>query len=320
MICILNNHTDPAFNLAAEEYLLTDGCENGFMLWRNRHALIIGCNQNPCSQVAVVAAQQANIPVLRRISGGGAVYHDPGNINFTFIQTIGSRPRVDFHIYLRPIRDFLVKLGVPAVFEDRSDLSVAGHKISGNAQHFRKGKVLHHGTLLYDADVRTLRTLLGTDSSVYRERAVASIRKPVTNIRPFLDCDMSAGDFIERLMTAMQIARRAHRVDFSAADCTAIEALADRKYRRWGWNFGRTPDYHLAHSASMGRRPFAVRMAVRSGIIRDVRICSGQRQTAQTVTLEKALTGCRHRPQEVQQALSPLTAPIFLEALMGILF
>ncbi len=319
MICILNHQTRPAFNLAAEEYLLTQGLHNGFMLWRNRPAVVIGRNQNPCSQVDIVTAQRKNIPVLRRISGGGAVYHDLGNVNFTFIRTIGNRPRVDFSAYLRPIRDFLATLGVPAVFEDPGDLSVGGRKISGNAQHFRKGKVLHHGTLLFDADVRLLHRLLDSDASVYHDRTVDSIRKSVTNIRPFLDQDMSAEDFMQDLMKAMQTTRRARRVDFSAADLAAIEALAERKYRRWRWNFGRTPDYLLTRSASIGRRLITVRMAVRAGVIREVRIFS-ERQAARTAALEKALTGCRHRPREVIRALSPLVAEIFLGALMEILF
>ena len=245
MLCLLNNSTEPAWNLAAEEYLLNSSHEDCFMLWRNRSAVIVGCNQNTRAQVNAEFLEKYNTPVVRRLSGGGAVYHDLGNVNFTLIDVSGRDRQMDFRTYTRPILDFLNRIGVPAVFDGRNDLSLEGRKISGNAQYIHRGRILHHGTLLFDVDLEMLAEALLVDPSKFQDKAVDSIRQRVTNIRPHLPDSVSIEKFVEQLLLSVQESKNARRASFSEADRQAIESLADEKYRRWEWNFGHSPDYNF---------------------------------------------------------------------------
>ena len=153
MMFFLNHCTEPTRNLALEEYLLTHRREEFFMVWRDRPCIIVGRGQNACAQINHAYVQSNRIPVLRRISGGGAVYHDLGNVNFTLIRTIEPGIKIDYRYGLALISDFLQQFGLEVRLENRSDLIVNGMKISGNAQHIKKRRVLHHGTILFDTNL-----------------------------------------------------------------------------------------------------------------------------------------------------------------------
>lgn len=304
MLCLLNTSTEPAWNLAAEEYLLKSSCEDCFMLWRNRSAIIVGCNQNTRAQINTEFLTQHKIPVVRRLSGGGAVYHDLGNVNFTLIDAGNRNPQMDFRNYTRPILDFLNRVGVPAVFDGRNDLALDGRKISGNAQHIHRGRILHHGTLLFDVDLEMLAEALRVDPSKFQDKAVDSIRQRVANLRPHLHSSISIDEFMEHLLAYVQESKNGRRAVFSEADMEAIESLAEEKYRRWEWNFGHSPDYNFRKTMRTKGGTLEVHLDVQGGVIRAVRLYGDYFGVRDIRDFETKLVGCRHCREAVSEALA----------------
>src|SRR5450759_4199757 len=175
MFCINLNTNDPFFNLAIEEYLLKNSKEEYLILGINKPSVIIGKHQSAHREVDTKFVLENNIPVIRRISGGGSVFHDNGNLNFTFICQSEDGKQVDFRKYTKPVIEFLLSLGLETKFEGGNDLKIDGLKISGNAEHVHRNRVLHHGTLLFSTSLDMLRNALRKDSSHYTTRAVESL-------------------------------------------------------------------------------------------------------------------------------------------------
>ncbi len=274
MLCILNQSTDPAFNLAMEEYCLTQRQEDFLLLWRNRPAVIIGKNQNARAEIHSAFVEEHDIAVIRRLSGGGAVFHDLGNVNFTFIASHSGEKRIDFRRFAEPVVQSLQSLGVPAVFDGRNDVTVEGAKISGNAQYVHKNRVLHHGTLLFAADTRLLSGALRADPLKFATKAVKSVRKRVANIVDFLPQALDVETFMATLLEYFLSHNPESTVaGFSDADTEAITALREAKYATWEWNFGAAPPYtqrYVLRSAAGGTLEAA--LDVRGGAIQNARI------------------------------------------------
>ena len=201
--CIYTPFTDIYFHLAAEEYLLKQGNEDIFMLWQDTPSVVIGKHQRLRSEVDQEWADREQVHVARRFSGGGAVYHDLGNVNLTFIETTPRLP--EFVTYLQRTLDFLNSMGLMATGGERLGIYLNGLKISGSAQCLYKDRVLYHCTLLYDTDLTALHQALNPEpmvddetlSSVY---AVPSVRSEVTNIRRHLSVG-TVTDLKERLFS-----------------------------------------------------------------------------------------------------------------------
>lgn len=299
MILITSPTTDPAVNLAMEEHLLMQGPEDVFMVWRNRPAVIVGRNQNALAQVNHGFVRKNGIQVVRRISGGGAVYHDLGNINFTFIRSQDNFASPGYETYLRPVMDILAALGAEVHLDGQSDIAAGGFKVSGNAQHVLKGRVLHHGTLIFDSDLDALHRALAVDGEIYCDKAVDSIHKKVTNLRPCFSRDMAPVPFMEELATGIQARFRAVRTALGLADLSLVQKLARKKYRSWQWNFARSPRYRFHRRVETTRGPVSVRFRVKKGIIEkvDVRADFLDDQTRQS--LNKAISGNRHRHDDL---------------------
>lgn len=300
----LNTQTDPSFNLAAEQYLLQNANEDCFMLWRNHNTIVVGKNQNTVSQINPEFVKEHGITVVRRITGGGAVYHDLGNINFTFIKVGGHVKKIDFCAYTRPILEYLNQSSVPARLDGRNDLIVDGLKISGNAQHIHKAKVLHHGTLLFDVDLEMLATVLLTDPEKYRDKAVQSIRSRVTNIRKYIPGHPTVEQFMDDLGLHMQKFHNAAVTRFCEKDLKQINRLASEKYQQWSWNFGESPAYDFSKSTRTPGGTLDIRMQVKDGTIEDIRIFGDFFGIDPVSDIEALLTDCRHDPQAVKKMLN----------------
>ncbi|MGB5984881.1 MAG: lipoate--protein ligase [Desulfobacterales bacterium] len=313
MLCLHNEGLDADFNLAAEEYLLTTLREPAFMVWRNHPAVIIGRNQNPYREANSRELESRGVPILRRISGGGAVYHDTGNINFTVLTPAPGAPRIDYQTPLKPILRFLRSMGLQARFDGGNGLALNGKKISGNAQHIHKQMILHHGTLLFDTDLEALtRTLAAGPPGKYQDRGVNSVRQPVANLRPLLARDFTVMEFMTQLIKAIQSQRNGRRARFSDADLQAIEALAAARYRSWEWNFGRTPDYRLVNAVCGDKIRVEIQMQVCAGRIRRIEVGGAKLSGLFAQSLDDRLKGCRHLRQDVAAALMKVdweTAP-----------
>lgn len=194
--------TDPYRNLAVEEYLFRHATEDIFMLWQNDRTVVIGKNQNPYAELDLEAVQEKGIRVSRRITGGGAVYHDMGNVNFTFISA-KEQEGIDFASFCEPIVQALRSLGALAERSGRNDLLIDGKKFSGNAQYAHGGRVLHHGTLLFDSDLSALSAVLRPDEEKLRAKAIRSVSSRVTNLRPYLPAVDSTEELIRALFEAV---------------------------------------------------------------------------------------------------------------------
>ena len=186
---------DPRVNLATEEYLFLNSDDDVFMLWQNEPTVVIGKNQNAFAELNMEYIKENNIHIVRRITGGGAVYHDLGNVNYTFISSKNSHKGIDFEYFTKPILEALSELGLSASLSGRNDILIDGRKISGNAQFTNQNTVLHHGTLLFDSDLSVLSQALKVDEEKIKSKAIKSVRSRVTNIKNYLG-DYSVSDFI----------------------------------------------------------------------------------------------------------------------------
>jgi lipoate-protein ligase A len=208
--------------------------------------VIIGRHQNTAAEICVHFIKANNINVARRLSGGGAVYHDLGNINFTFI-TDANSGGIDFAAFCGLMREALRSFGVPAEILGRNDIVIEGKKISGNAQYVIQGRVMHHGTLLYDTNLDTLEKALSADGNI-QSKGIKSARSRVANIRPYMQTDMPPEGFFSALRDHLCTALEMREYSLTADEKAAAEHLRDTVYSQWSWNYGSSPPYNVRKS------------------------------------------------------------------------
>lgn len=316
MIYLIDNNgiTDPQINLALEEYCLRDFPSNRsyFMVYVNRPSVIIGRHQNILAEVDLRFAQQTGLKVVRRISGGGAVYHDLGNLNFSFILPYNRRSLANLPLTLAPIRATLLAMGVPAAFNYKNDLFIAGRKISGNAQFSNTKRIMVHGTLLFDSNLDHLRQALNPQADHIASNARKSVKSEVTNILPYLTTRFSLKEFRRRMLdTVTGQYGGMQTVRLENNEWQAIEQLSEEKYCNWGWNYGRAPAFQinrLTHNAN-GRLGYS--MDVDSGCIAAIRFepeCIG---LVGRVKIEDHLVGVPFRRDAISARLNELDAKTF---------
>jgi len=245
MKTIKNNSFDPFYNLALEEYLLKKSgiSEDIFYLWRNKKCVIVGRNQNPFNEVDIDYSNNNDIDILRRGTGGGTVYHDEGNINFTFVTSKITNRLHNYGFFLKPIIEILKNIGIQAKFEPKTHIYVGEHKVSGNAQTLYKNRMIHHGTLLFDVDSLHLQNVL-KKKDVITTYAVSSERSKVLNLKDVLSVDFNITQFMEYILDQMGLSST-DVIDISKKQDDEISDLALSKYRSWEWIFGQTPKFTI---------------------------------------------------------------------------
>ena len=314
MICIERKHTNPYFNLAAEEYVLKEFTDDVFMLWRNQPCIIVGKHQNTLAEINLDFVKENNIPVVRRISGGGTVFHDLGNLNFTFIKNGETGKLVNFRKFTQPIIEVLAKLGVEAKFEGRNDLTIDGRKFSGNAEHVYKNRVLHHGTLLFSAQLTNLSKALKVDPSKFKDKAVKSVRSRVTNISEHLGQPLDVLEFKNLIHNHIAEKHDDFRViEFDANDIEKIEQMVDEKYNTWEWNFGYSPTYNFKRNIKTKGGHIEFNLEVKNGIIEKAKIFGDYFSVRDTSEVESLLTGQLHDPQNIRQALNKIDIGLYFK-------
>jgi lipoate---protein ligase len=305
MLIIKRHHTNPYINLAAEEYFLKESSEDIFMLWRNEPAIIVGKHQNTLSEINVDYVKENNISVVRRLTGGGAVFHDLGNLNFTFIQSGRDHKRNDFRKYTEPILEVLLKLGIDARFEGRNDLTIEGKKFSGNAETVWKNRVLHHGTLLFSATMTDLSQALKVNEAKFQDKAVKSVRSRVTNISEHLEKPMDVMQFSELIQDHItEMNPDALFYELTEEDHRLINELVQTKYSTWDWNFGSSPAYNfrkVMRTENSGTLEFC--MDVNNGVIRQVKIYGDYFSHADPKDIEAALVDIPHEETAIRKAI-----------------
>lgn len=305
MHLIYNQSTDPAFNLALEEYVLTRLTGEFILLWRNARAVIIGRNQNAVEEVDMDYAREQNISVNRRMSGGGAVFHDLGNVNYTVIKEQGEDDFGGYAEFTGPVIAFLAEMGVVAELSGRNDLTVEGMKISGNAQASKNGRIMHHGTLLYDVSVGDLAGVLRPNQAKISSKGIKSVRSRVTNLVEHLPEKMEPEEFLRRLYD-FYLRSRSDVVErrLTEEEIAAVRKLADEKYATWEWNFGYSPKYDLQKDQRFDFGTVDVRLSVSAGVMKEVKIFGDFFGMEEIAGLEELLTGVLHRREAIEQALA----------------
>src|SRR6056297_1476413 len=308
MLCIKNPDTDPHFNLAAEEYVVKNFSDNLFMLWRNRPSIIVGNHQNTLAEINYAYVKENNIDVVRRLSGGGAVFHDLGNLNFTFIKNVDKKEsKVDFSYYTQPIIEVLRSMVLNANFEGRNDIVIDSKKVSGNAQNIHGNRVQHHGTLLYSSVMSDLSNALKVNPLKFKDKAVKSVKSRVGNIKEFMEEDMDVLEFRERIMEhILDTHEDARLYEYSEEDRRKINRLKQEKYDTWEWNFGSSPKYNFEKMVKTNGGNIEFHIDVQNGIMQDVKIYGDFFNTLDTGDIEQMLKGVPHEHQKIEERINGL--------------
>jgi len=295
MLCLNLPTTNPFFNLAADEYLLRNRKDEYLVLGINSPAVIIGKHQVAHREADTMFTYEKAIPVIRRISGGGTVYHDFGNLNFTFILNSSKGRQVDFRKYTLPVIGFLSTLGVRAEFEGRNDLKVNGLKISGNAEHVHRERVLHHGTLLFSTLLDDLKGSLRKERSRYSTRAVESNPSPVMNLKE-VTREVSSVSHFRTMMLDYFTSQKGNTItELTDKEISDIQTLERSKYRTWDWNYGYGPDYYFVNNFDFNGKKHFCRLFVKGGIIQECEM----EGSGEMIAAARRLIGCRHMVKDM---------------------
>lgn len=296
MKTILNESLDPRFNLALEEYVLKylDTNEDFIFLWQNANSVIIGRNQNTIEEVNAHYVEEHHVNVVRRITGGGAVYHDLGNVNFSFITNTTKDNVNNYRKFTDPVIAALQSYGVPAAFGGRNDILVDGMKISGNAQAFHGHRFLHHGTILFDADLTMLGKILNPKPDKIESKGIKSVRSRVTNIRPYFKGNVPTMEefktrLLKHLLKTDDITPFVYTL--TPKDLAKINELIDTKFSRWEWNYGESPAFSLEKYGRYEGGGVSFRFNISEGRITSCKIFGDFLGTKDILSLEEAFVG-----------------------------
>ncbi|ASB49066.1 lipoate--protein ligase [Alkalitalea saponilacus] len=304
-LSIISKSKDPAFNLATEEYLLRQKTENIHFFYINRPSVIIGKHQNALAEINLNYLQREGIPLFRRLSGGGTVYHDEGNINFCFIKNGEHNDLVNFKKATDPIVTVLNDWGIPVRHGVRNDLLIDYKKISGNACHVFKRRVMHHGTLLFNSNLEHLTFSLKSDPGKFRDKAVKSVRSEVMNISAIYNEAIEASDFLNKLESQIRF-NNSNTVlyDLTYKEIDEINKLKKEKYDTTEWNYSYGPAYEFSKRVRLKKAVFSVKMKVEKGKIRDLQIRSTKENEELCKLITKNLIEIYHQKEAISHALT----------------
>ena len=307
-LMIINDCLEPAYNLAAEEYIcanftaIAGGAGRVVTFWRNSRSVIIGKNQNAYTETDPAYAGAHGIGIFRRRTGGGAVFHDPGNVNYTVIEPDSEELRLNYSHFSQDVRTALSKLGLDVSLSGRNDLVCGDRKISGSAQCVDGGVIMHHGTLLFSAELGDMAAVLRPDPEKLSKRGIASVSSRVANIRDLLP-QGSRVKTVEDFLAFMRNSCEGERREFTDAEKSAISELAARKYATWEWNMGRSPAFSVERSRRFGFGRITAGFDAEGGVITRISFTGdfiGERPVSE---LEERLAGLRLTQEDIAPAL-----------------
>ena len=302
------NITDPRINLAIEEYALKNlNPENTYLLFYvNGPSIIIGKNQNTIEEINKKYVDEQGLHVVRRLSGGGAVYHDEGNLNFSFITKDDGQSFANFQRFTEPVIDALHKLGVSAELSGRNDIHVGEKKVSGNAQYTLKGRMFSHGTLLLESEIENVVDALNVKDEKIRSKGIKSIRGRVANINDFLEKKLSMEEFKQLLLKFIYDEQEVETYKLTEEDWKGIQEISEKRYRNWDWNYGKSPKFDLQRSQRFDAGTIDIRLNVSKGKITECKIYGDFFGVGDVEDVENMLTGAQYEKNSIHEALNSL--------------
>ena len=295
---------DPFFNLAFEEYVLQNRKQGDYLiLWQNENTVVIGQNQNAEAEINRSFVERHNVKVVRRTTGGGAVYHDLGNLNYSFITDAGELSTLTMSRFTDAVVKALESLGLQSEASGRNDILVNGKKVSGTAQRVVGGRILYHGTLLFDSDPDMVAGALNADPAKFVSKSSKSVRSRIGNIRQMLAEDMTLRQFWDRIKN--ELSGGGFTADsLSKDELKKVDQLVNDKYSRWEWNFGRSPKYELTNKQRYSGGTLEVSAKIESGIITDIIFYGDFMAVAPLYPILDALKGTPFKREEDEKILS----------------
>jgi lipoate-protein ligase A len=313
MIYIRNESTNPYFNLALEEYVLNhmSGSEDYFLLWQNEPSIIIGKHQNTLEEINLQFVKENNIHVVRRLSGGGAVYHDLGNLNFTFVVKNCESSQFNFKKFTEPVIHALENLGIQAEFNSRNDLTIEGKKFSGNAQYMKKDRLLHHGTMLFSSELEQLVKALQVGDDKIISKGIKSIHSRVTNISDHLNQELSIHQFRELLLRYM-FNEELEEYTLTQKELQEVKQMMEKRYATWEWNYGESPRFNMKKEKRFESGKVEVLLDIESGIIVNCKIYGDFFSNGDIHDLEKKIVGIAYQEESIKNSIEGLDVGHYL--------
>ncbi|WP_142828785.1 lipoate--protein ligase [Planococcus soli] len=308
--------TDPRINLAIEEYLLKSMNveKDPFLLFYiNEPSIIIGKNQNTSEEINTDYVDSNGIHVVRRLSGGGAVYHDLGNLNYSFITVDDGNSFRNFRKFTEPVVKALQSLGVNAELSGRNDLMAEGRKVSGNAQFSTRGRMFSHGTLMFDTQVDAVVSALKVSKEKIESKGIKSIRSRVANISEFLKEPMTVEEFRNAVLHSIfEGEENVRYYELTDEDWKNIHELSKERYGNWDWNYGKSPKFNIKHSHRFPVGGIDVRLQVEKGIVQDANIYGDFFGVGDVSEIEQAIIGSKYERASLDMAIEGIDIPKLL--------
>ncbi|MFA5713027.1 MAG: lipoate--protein ligase [Bacteroidales bacterium] len=318
MFYIIESSNNPQWNLACEEYLFKGLNIPIIRLWQNSPSVIIGLHQNSYAEINHQYVRENNIPVVRRLSGGGAVFHDLGNINFTFIdeRIPGESNSEMFARFTAPIVRALHKLGIEAYLEGRNDLMIKGMKFSGNAVATYRNRVLQHGTLLFSSSISNLDKALISRAEQFKDKSVKSIKSRVTNISEHLEKKITISQFLQHITNSLISERGQYNpYIYTVEDLAAIAKLHLKKYSQDSWNWGLSPKFSYSKSSRFPFGLLELHMEVEQGIIKEIKFFGNFFFNLESSGLEELLRGTPLTPEAIERRIEKINLPDYFNGI-----
>lgn len=286
---------DPYFNLAMEQFVFDemDRASEYFMLWQNANTVVVGKFQNTAEEVNQAYVDEHDVHVARRLSGGGAVYHDLGNLNYTFIVDQGEAMDFDFKRFAEPVVRALADLGVTAAFTGRNDLTIDGKKFSGSSQYLKHGRIMDHGCIMVDSDLSIVSKVLQPKEAKFISKKSKSVRSRVTTIDSSAESRITVPAFKEALLREIRRSEPLEKVELTEEQLREVERIAEERYRTFEWNYGKEADYSYSNSVKYDFGLVEVQAEIRKSVIEDISIHGDFFGNGEIEDLENALKGER---------------------------